>query len=327
MRDASAASDPVKLGFLLIDGYALMSTSAAVEPLRAANLLAGKTLYDLRFLSPAHGRAVSSVGSYFETEPIAEAGTDFDLVFVVAGGEPLSFRDRTVTRYLRTLHARSVSLGGISGGAAILALAGLMENRRFTLHWQHIDALRDLSDRFLIERRLFVIDRDRYTCAGGVAPLDMMHAMVSAKHGARFARSISDWFIHTEIRPAEDPQRAGIGAQYNVQHPALLAAIELMNSHIADPLSLGQLGILSGIGVRQLERLSLQHLGQPLMRFYREMRLQKADELVQQSALALVDVGHATGCTNASHFSRLYRSHFGVTPKQRRARRKPTSSG
>ncbi|MBZ0163624.1 MAG: helix-turn-helix domain-containing protein [Notoacmeibacter sp.] len=317
----------MKLGFLLIDGYALMSTSAAVEPLRAANLLASKTLYDLRFLSPAHSCAMSSVGSYFKTEPIAEAGTDFDLVFVVAGGEPLSFRDSTVTRYLKTLDARRVSLGGISGGAAILALAGLMENRRFTLHWQHIDALRDLSDRLLIERRLFVIDRDRYTCAGGVAPLDMMHAMVSAKHGARFARSISDWFIHTEIRPAEDPQRAGIGAQYNVQHPALLAAIELMNSHIADPLSLGQLGILSGIGVRQLERLSLQHLGQPLMRFYREMRLQKADELVQQSALALVDVGLAIGCANASHFSRLFKGHFGITPKQRRARPRPTNGG
>lgn len=321
MRDAPDAFAPMKLGFLLIDGYALMSTSAAVEPLRAANLLAGKTLYDLRFLSPAQGRVMSSVGSYFETEPIAEAGTDFDLVFVVAGGEPLSFRDRTVTRYLKTLDARRVSLGGISGGAAILALAGLMENRRFTLHWQHIDALRDLSDRFLIERRLFVIDRDRYTCAGGVAPLDMMHAMVSARHGARFARSISDWFIHTEIRPAEDPQRAGIGAQYNVQHPALLAAIELMQSHIADPLSLAQLGALSGIGARQLERLSLQLLGQPVMRFYRDLRLRKADELVLQSALALVDVGLATGFANASHFSRLYRSRFGVTPKQRRAKR------
>src|SRR5690606_14965053 len=70
-----------RVGFVLIDGYALMSTAAAVEPLRAANLLAGRTLYEVRFLSIDGGPARSSAGSFFPAAAIAEAGADFDIVF------------------------------------------------------------------------------------------------------------------------------------------------------------------------------------------------------------------------------------------------------
>ncbi len=311
----------MRIGFILIDGYALMSTAAAVEPLRAANLLAGRMLYDMRFLAVGGSTARASAGALFETVPLAEAGTDFDLVFVVAGGNPFAVRAPTLDAYLRRLDARRVRLGGISGGAALLALAGVMGGRRFTVHWEHMDALRELSDRFLLERSLFVIDRDRLTCAGGVAPLDMMHALITADHGMALAREVSDWFIHTQVRPSQDPQRAGLVEKYNVHHPSLLAAIELMGSHIADPLGLEHLAELSGLGSRQFQRLFKDRLGTTAMAFYRDLRLAKADDLLRQSPLSILEVGVACGFPNPSHFARLYRARYGISPGE--ARRAP----
>ncbi|MCA1973527.1 MAG: GlxA family transcriptional regulator [Caenispirillum sp.] len=306
----------MRIGFILIDGYALMSTSAAVEPLRAANLLAGRTLYDMRFLSVGETTARASAGAFFETVPLAEAGVDFDVVFVVAGGNPFAVREPALDAYLKRLDARRVRLGGISGGAAILAVCGLMQGRRFTVHWEHMDALREMSDRFLMERTLFVIDRDRLTCAGGVAPLDMMHALITADHGMDLAREVSDWFIHTRIRPSQDPQRAGLEEKYNVHHPSLLAAIELMDSHIADPLGLEHLAELSGLGLRQFQRLFKDRLGTTVMGFYRDLRLAKAEELLRQSPLSILEVGLASGFPNPAHFARCYRARYGISPSE-----------
>ncbi|AZO33021.1 GlxA family transcriptional regulator [Mesorhizobium sp. M1B.F.Ca.ET.045.04.1.1] len=298
-----------------------MSAASAVEPLRAANLLSGRVLYDLNFMSAKGGWMRSSVSGAFETEPVSQAGTDFDILFVVAGGNPLTYRDDRILAWLRRLARSGVPLGGISGGAAILAAAGVMSSRRFTIHWQHIDAMRETYPDALIERRLFVIDRDRFTCAGGMAPLDMTHALIASDHGVELARAVSDWFIHTGVRQAEAPQQLDPIRRYDLRHPALVAMVELMTSHIADPLKLGDLVHLSGIGMRQLERLATEQLGQSVMQFYRSLRLEKADEILQQSNLPLVEVALATGFSNRSHFSRAFQAHFGVGPATHRKQR------
>lgn len=295
-----------------------MATASAVEPLRAANHLAGKKLYEISFVSTHGGLAKSTAGGGFDTLSMAESGLDFDLVFVVAGGNPMSYEDPELSRYLRKLNARKVKLGGISGGPAILARHGLMENRRFAVHWQHIEALDELSPDLLIERRLFVVDRDRYTCAGGVAALDMMLAIVAAEHGTVFAQAVSDWFIHTQIRLANEPQRSTLAQQLNITHPALIAATNLMTSHLADPLSEQQIADLSGLSSRQLQRLFNEQIGEPVMQFYRRMRLEKANELLQQSTLPITEVAIAAGFSSLSHFSRSFRDQFDVTPRRRR---------
>ncbi len=303
-----------RVGFLLVDGFALMSYSSAVEPLRAANLLAGKTLYDIRHLPVTGGRAVSSSGAVINaTEHVGEQ-VDYDLLLVVAGGDPGRFNNQNTFQWLRQLARRDVWLGGVSGGPVILALAGIMENRRMTLHWEHIDALQEVSPLLLVEQALFVIDRDRMTCAGGTAALDMMHAMIQSQHGSAFATEVSDWFLHTTIRPSSGPQRSGLAERYGTQNRSVLTAIDAMDAHVADPLTLEQLAKLTGLGSRQLNRLFKEKLGVSTIAFYRQYRANKARNLLQQSTLSVTEVALATGFANASHLARCYREYYGEVP-------------
>lgn len=309
----------MRIGFILTPDYALMSLASAVEPLRAANHLAGRPLYHFQFHSAVGGFAASTSGGGFDTQPLAEAPSAcLDLALVVSGGNPMLHDDAALTRGLRGLAQRGVSLGGISGGSAHLAKAGLMAGRRFTVHWNHIDALQDYGPDLLIERAIYVIDRDRYTCAGGVAAMDMMGALIARAHGGSVARAVSDWFIHPNLRPAEAPQQPGARQRFDLRHPALEAAIELMTSHLADPLSAGQLASLSGASARQLQRLFAGHFGQTITGFYRDLRLAKADELLQQTSLPMLEVALMTGFSGAAHFSRSFAQKFGVPPSRRR---------
>lgn len=317
-------SSPKSVGFILTPDYALMSLASAVEPLRAANQLADQKLYRSRFYSVKGGFMPSTVGGGFDTEPLSAIGRagdeKIDLAFVVAGGNPMRYDDAELIRTLRLLGYRDFKLGGISGGAAILAKAGLMAGRRFTVHWAHIGPLMEHNPDLLIERALYVIDRDRYTCAGGVAGLDMMCALIAREHGSAFARDVSDWFIHSDLRAADELQKGGGARLPNLSHPVLRAAVELMNSHVADPLSPAQLAALSGSSERQLQRLFARHFGQSLMAFYRDLRLMKADEFLQQSTLSVLEVALLTGFTSAAHFSRCFSTKYGVPPNRRRIR-------
>lgn len=302
------------IGILPIDGFALMSYAAVSEPIRAANLLSRSKLYEIvvlgRDLKPIKSSGAASV----QPEALIGAPIDLDYLFVVAGGDPASFDDRSVLTWLVKMARSGVTMGGVSGGPVILAKAGLMDRHRMTVHWEHAEALAEISPHLLIERTLYVIDRQRVTCAGGTAPMDMMHALLSEHHGPVFARLVSDWFLHTEIRPSMGPQRGGIAMRVGSNIPAILDAVSMMESHIADPLTLAQLSAVSGISSRQMTRLFRENLKRSPMAYYRELRLDKAQNLLRNSPLSLTEIALATGFASSSHFSRVYAASFGKPP-------------
>lgn len=317
--DQDASSRGFRVGFLLIDGFALLSYAAASEPLRAANLLAPRRLYEVRHLAAAGGAATSSSGASVAASAEIGRDHDFDLVLVVAGGDPAGFADPAVFGWLRQLARAGVRLGGVSGGPVILARAGVMAGRRMTVHWEHAPVLTALAPEPMVERSLYVRDRDWLTCAGGIAPLDMMHALIAEQHGPEFARRVSDWFLHTQIRPSGGPQRAGIVERHGLTDAAVVAAIEAMEDFVADPRSLTELAARAGVGPRQLNRLFRDKLGISTMEFYRRLRLDKAEALLRQSALPVTEIALATGFGSSSHFAAAFRDAFGRTPSEARA--------
>ena len=159
-----------RIAFVLVEGFALMSFAAVTEPLRAANLLAGRRIYELFHFAAGPGitRALnSSSAAAVAVDDLQETTDTFDLAFVVAGGDPVGFRSPRLIRWLRRQAQHGCMLGGVSGGPAILANAGVMDNRRMTVHWEHYAALAERHPGLLLERTLYVVDRDRMTCAAG----------------------------------------------------------------------------------------------------------------------------------------------------------------
>ncbi|MEZ5931601.1 MAG: helix-turn-helix domain-containing protein [Alphaproteobacteria bacterium] len=309
-----------RVGLLLIDGFALMSYAAVVEPLRAANLLAERPLYSVRHIPATGEAAISSNGLRIEASGAVGVDVDVDLLLVVAGGDPTRFRDQRVFNWLRRLDRLGVRLGGVSGGAVVLAAAGLAKGRRLTVHWEHAEALAELAPDLLIERTLYVIDRDRVTCAGGIAPLDLMHALIAEHHGPAFARQVSDWFMHTDVRPAGGPQRAGLAERFGTASQAVVDAIAAMETRIADPLRLHELATFAGVSKRQLNRLFRDNLGKTTMAFYRDLRLDKARSLLMSSSLSMTEIALAAGFSSSAHFSKAHAERYGASPSAIRRR-------
>ena len=296
----------------------MMSYASLAEPFRGANQISRHNLYEIIDIGVS-SKPVQSSGSA-NIAPMALVGDalNLDYLFVVAGGDPLSFSNEKVTNWLRRMSRTGLCLGGVSGGPVILARAGLMNGRRMTLHWEHEEVLAELLPDLLIERTLYVIDRDRVTCAGGTTALDLTNALIAQHHGSNFARMVSDWFLHTEIRPSFGAQRESLAERVGSNNNAILGSVQMMENHIADPLTLRQLASLTEISSRQLNRLFTQKLGRSTMNFYRELRLENAQKLLINSSLSLTEIALATGFSGSSHFSRTYTTYFGKAPSKSR---------
>ncbi|MEM6482869.1 MAG: GlxA family transcriptional regulator, partial [Pseudomonadota bacterium] len=303
-----------RVGVLPLRGFAMMSFAALTEPMRAANLLAGKTLYQMTCLSVDGGPVQSSGAGWVQADAAISPDQKLDDLFLIAGGDPARFEDRDLMHWLSRQSRQGTMIGGVSGGPVVLAQAGLMTGRRMTVHWEYAAALAEISPHLAIERSLYVIDRDRVTCAGGTAPLDLMHTLIAKHHGASFARRVTDWFMHTDIRPSAGPQRSGMVERVGTSVPAIIDAIAAMEAHVSDPLTLEDLAARASLSKRQLNRLFRERMQQSVMTYYRSLRLEKARGLLRSSPLRLTEIALATGFANSSHFSRSYAAHFGEPP-------------
>ena len=306
-----------RVGVFAIPGFALMSYACTVEPLRAANLLSNRPLYEIVHFGD-EARVPSSGPAQVDRNHAVGDIVDLDLLLVVAGGDPFALKDRSTFAWLRKFVRKGTRIGGVSGGPVVLANAGLLDGHRLTVHWEHAAALSEKFPNLLIERRLFVIDRNRVTCGGGTAPLDLMHALIASHHGGVFARLVSDWFLHTDIRAASSPQKSGVAERLGAHSPHVLEAIATMESHIGDPLSLSQLALVTDVSTRHLNRLFTDTFGQSVMEYYRDMRLETARRLLRSTGMSVGEVADAAGFANAGHFSNAYVTQFGIRPKTER---------
>ena len=317
-----AAVAPIEsVGFLLVPGFALMSYAAAVEPLRVANQLAGKKLYGWWNAAPADKPAIASNGA--AVLPDFKLGADvgsLDLMLVCAGGNPATFNDRRTFTWLKKLAGRGITLGGISGGPFILAKAGLLAGRRCTVHWEHLPALQEAFPDLQLTRSLFEFDRDRVTCSGGVAGLDMMVALITRDHGLELAAAVSDWLLHTHVREGAGPQRMDLRFRLGVANDKLLAALKAMEANLETPLSRTELADLAGVSLRQLERAFDTHLGRGVHEHYLALRLGRSRQLLRETSLSILEVALAAGFASASQFSRAFGRTFGFSPRDARQR-------
>lgn len=309
---------PQAIGFVVVPKFSMIALTCAVEPLRIANRLAGRELYRWPLFSIDGKPVVASNG--FEMTPSGdlEQATPLSTVAVCAGIDVHKVTDKALMNWLRRMDRKGADIGALDTGSYILARAGILAGYNCTIHWEQLAGFAEDFPDIEVTTELFEIDRQRFTCAGGTAGIDMMLNVIAVQHGHELAAQVADQFMHERIRDQHDHQRVSLPARLGVRHPKLLSVIELMEKHLEEPLSRAQLARKAGLSTRQLERLFRKYLFRSPARYYLELRLNKARLLLLQTNMSVIDVALACGFVSASHFSKCYRDFFGRTPRKER---------
>ncbi len=317
--NATGQGRHIQFGFYLHPQFSMLGFTSAVEPLRVVNRLSGEDRYSWKLVS-RDGRPVTA-SSGIEVVPHGgiDDTEDLENLVIVAGLGVTDFHDKHLHAWLRRLARRGCRMGAVSTGSYILARAGLLEGHRCTIHWENLAGFREEFPDLDVTGELFEIDETRFTCSGGTASLDLMLRMIALEHGRQIATQVAEQFIHERIREKHDQQRMSLRSRLGISHPKLLKVIDLMEKNLEEPLPRADLARLSGLSVRQLERLFRKYLGRTPTRYYQELRLTRARRLLTQTSLSVLDVALACGFVSASHFSKCYREFFRRTPREERS--------
>ena len=306
------------LGLLLVPGFALMSFASVIEPARGANRMSGKALYDWTLYSAQGGEVLSNSGIGLRTQSLAEMRLDnIDMLVVCAATQGELHRDLETEAMLRRLQRHGIAIGAVSTGSFLLARAGLLKDRRCTVHWDYLDSFQEAFPDYQLCDDLFVIDDGVVTCAGATAALDLMLQMIRAHQGADLARSIAQQFLHGAIRASADDQR-DMRHRLGISNPVVLRAVSLMESTLEEPVPPHSLAAAVGVSQRQLERLCKRYLGCTPARYHMRLRLDRARRMLRQTSLSIAEVAVACGFVALSHFAKAYRHQFGCRPRDDR---------
>ena len=309
---------PLKLTFLILDGASIMCVASAIDPLRAANRVAGEKLFDWSIVSSDGNSAQTSAGL-----PIAVTGMfdgdDATDVLVIIGGFGARFEAASalltqLSRAVRSLRA----VCGVEAGTWLLGRAGLLEGRTATTHWEDLE---DFAARFPgcnVRPDRYVIDGNVMT-AGGASPVfDLMLHLIRSRHGMALALDVASVFIYDQTRAATEAQPLVSLGRLDGYDPRIAQTIRLMESHIDRPLTMAALARRANVTTRTLEKSFMAAIGETPGAYFLRLRLSAARRLVLDTTEPMADIAARTGFSSAAAFSRTFAKSFGQSPMQMR---------
>jgi transcriptional regulator GlxA family with amidase domain len=311
-------TDTFRIGFFLLPHFSMMAFASAIEPLRSANRLTEQTLFDWVIASENEKYTMASNGVEVAATTQIEDLINCRLIFICGGIDIQNHATKSVISALRMIDRHGVLIGAICTGTYVLAKAGLLDDRRCTIHWENREGLEEEFPNLDVTEELFEIDDDRITCSGGTAALDMMLHLIAQSHGHGLATSISEQFIHDRIRDSHDRQRMELRSRLGVSHPKLLTVVAEMEKNLEEPMPQTEIARRANLSTRQLERLFRKYLGTTPTRYYLNLRIARARHLLRQTSMSILSVALACGFVSASHFSKCYRETYGRTPRDER---------
>ncbi|WP_306114043.1 MULTISPECIES: GlxA family transcriptional regulator [unclassified Roseovarius] len=314
----SNAVKPRRFVFVLLDDFTLLCFAAAVESLRIANRMADETLYDWVLAGEGGNAVTCSAGATFNVDMDLEELRRDDVVMICGGIHVQAATTKKVLNWLRREARRGLTVGGLCTAAYTVAKAGLLDGKRATIHWENHDSFLEEFEEVDLTKSVFVVDGNRMTTAGGTSSIDLMLKIIADDHGEKLANSVADQLIYSSIRTDQDTQRLSVPTRIGVRHPKLSQVIQMMEANIEEPISPSILAKDVGMSTRQLERLFRRYLNRSPKRYYMELRLQKARNLLMQTDMTVINVALACGFASPSHFSKCYRSHYNTTPYRER---------
>lgn len=311
---------PRVFNFLVLPNFTFIAYAAAIEPLRLANRISGRQLYAWSTIALDPGPTVASNGLAISADYAAWEGFPPGAILLCGGIDVQRSNTRELRDWLRKTAKNPQPLGALCTGSYLLAEARLLDGYRCTIHWEHIAPLRELHPRLKVSEALFEVDRDRYTCAGGVAALDMMLHLIGREQGPELSTAISEQLICDRIRDENDRQRIPLRHRFGMGHSKLREAVALMEANIEQPLPLAELTRRIGLSRRQLERLFRTHLQCVPSRYYMKLRLETARRLLLETSMPALEIALVCGFVSGPHFSKSYRTVFGIRPSDERCR-------
>lgn len=305
---------PSRFSFVLVPEFSLYGLVPAIEALRIASQNSETPLYHWSLRSIDGKPVRASCGMAIEVEGSLSGADGHDAVVVCAGNHPLEYADRHALHWLNYQERHGKILISIDSGSFLLAEAGLLDGYRATVHWELLQLFQEQYPNVRATEALFVNDRNRMTCAGGIAALDMMLHLIEMQHGPELARIVANGFVHMRRSDPNAPQVISPRIRVVEGDRRVSRLLGLMERHTQCPLEIRTLAEQSHLSIRQMERIVRRLFNMTPEQLYSRVRLDSARVHLFHGKLPVKEIAAVCGFASASAFCRAFKKLYGASP-------------
>ena len=308
------STDKLHVTLLILPDSSMMSLASALDTMRAANRIAGDDLFSWKLATPSGKPARLTCDISISPDAAFDSRSRGDLLFVIASFRQQQHAGPAHLKLIRRVARNFAAVVGIEAGSWILARSGLLDGRAATTHWEDLEEFATLFPAVRVKPDRFVVDGNLITTGGASPTFDFMLYLIRQRYGYPLALEVSSAFIYDGVHSATDTQPLVSLGMLENNEPRVAAAIQVMEQHIDDPLSIGQVAAQVSLSVRMLEYLFRETLNLPPAAYYRRLRLQTARRMVVDTRLPLQEIAVRSGFNSLSAFSRLFRNYYRQSP-------------
>lgn len=307
---------------LVLPEASLMSLAATLDPMRAANRIAGGSAFHWRVVSVDGKPVTTSCGLAMQVDGAFAPQEECDLLIVVAAFNVARHMTPRLIAALRLAARRAGMIGGVEAGSWALAMAGLLDQREATTHWEDLEEFAARFPAVRVKPDRWVVDGPVFTTGGAVPALDFMLGMIRRRLGIGAALNVASLYVYDEVRLPSDAQPLVSLGRLGRLESRVAQAIRLMEEHLETPLAIAEIARRIGCSSRTLEGLFRETVQATPGAYYLSLRLQLARRLVVDTDLSMAETAVRTGFSSIAALSRAFRRQFGHPPSAARIRSK-----
>lgn len=320
-----APGSRLNIGFVLTPDFTLLAFAGLVDALRLASDIGDRSQKNLcrwSIIGPDMQDVKSSCGVKVTPDKVFGDPAEFDYI-VVVGGLLKSYPNYNskAVEFLQRAALSGVPLVGVCTGVFMLAHAGLLKGYRACVHAYHLEEFKSSFPDIKVEsKKIIFFDKDRITCAGGVAAIDVAALLIERHCGRERALKIIPHIVVDTIREPGHPQSYMVDDYFVLQEDCVRLAVAEMLKNIEEPITVKEIADSVCVNMRRLERAFHRSFNMNPAKYFRVLRLKYGYWMLAHSTHPITEVAIRCGFSDASHFSRAFKLEFNARPSEIRAK-------
>ena len=316
----------IRVIILVVDGVSLTTVSTALEPFQQVNSMLGEDRFHIQLVSLSSTDPMTSAGipipcHLTSTDVLAKLKLQNrpDLLILCCGHVTSPINQASAGKFVQKFARQNVPVFALGAACLIAAKTAMIKGGKCATHWKMISSLAEQFPALEVQNVLYVLDGRISSCAGEFATFDMILAFIERIFGSRMSGEIRHHFLAAGQRSGDSLQRLS-GDAFICEDGRFQKALSIMADNIEVPVPTSEIASRLGYSTRQIQRIFCRNGFEPPHRYYINLRLNRARQLIEHTNMSFTEIALACGFETSSSFSKGYKLKFGTTPKEHRNR-------
>jgi transcriptional regulator GlxA family with amidase domain len=216
--------------------------------------------------------------------------------------------------YFKKLYEQGSSLASLCIGAFLLAETGLLNGKKCSTHWAHINEFRERYPDIEVEDGAIITEHDNIYSSGGASSLWNLILYLLEKFADRETAVMVSKYFALDIGRDSQSQFAIFKGQRNHGDSDIQKVQDYIEKHYSDKISIDTLAKVINSGRRTFERRFKEATNNTPLEYIQRVRIEAAKTFFEASRKNVTEIMFDVGYTDTKAFREIFKKLTGLTP-------------